>query len=75
MIIWLVFVPAVAVLVVATLTMASKAGAGEVREVNEESEMEKGMKGEMGWESEKAGQGEEMRFRRGSGGVTVWSVE
>lgn len=73
MIIWLVFVPAVAVSVVAALTMASQVGAGEVREVNEESDMEKGMKGEMGWE--KGGQGEEMRFRRGSGGVTVWNVE
>lgn len=65
MMIWLIFIPAIAS-VVAVIKMASRTG-GRRGEVDEVSEMEKGMKREV--------VEEEMRLRRGSGGVGVWRVE
>ena len=59
------FIPAVAVLVV-VVRMASRT-APRTRDVNEESEMEKGGK----W----GGEEEAVVLRRGSGSVGVWRVE
>ncbi len=62
--IWLFFTSAVAVLIV--LARMASHTVQRTREVNEGSEMEKGMKRE---------EGEEVRLRRGSkGGSGIWGV-
>lgn len=62
MTIWLVFIPAVAVLIVVMIM-----GSSRTEDVNESSEMETGVE---------KGDGEErMKVRKGSGSVGVWRGE
>ena len=68
MVMWLVLISAVGVLVFALMMI--EVGIGR-REVNEWSEMEKGMK----WAREREGGGKEVRLRRGSVNLGVWRVE